>query len=501
MRSSAAWPRLACASCASAHVRPGPFALGAAIALGAAPSATSAHDVGAPTRRIGIVGGGTAGYLTALAFRRLRPSFDVTLLESSSIPVIGVGEATTPDFVEFLHRTLGVDELALHREVLPTWKLGIRFAWGDPSRAHFHHPFTGEHLLEAYARSGDHDLQSLGAQLMARDLAPVLRDESGRIVPLLSRTPYAYHLDNRRFVAFLQRLAERAGVKRIDCVVEDAVLGPDGSVQRLRTADGRDLSFDLYIDASGFRSLLLEKALRVPFVDYASSLFCDSAVVADVPHAGPLAPYTLAETMDAGWCWGIAQRESNHRGYVFASSAIAPDAAEAEMRRKNAGMGDARLIRFRSGRLAESWVKNVVGVGNAYAFVEPLESTALHMLLYEVELLCDSLPDHDDVDGARRRFNAALAAHWDYLRGFLALHFRFNRKLDTPFWQRLPRRRRSRGGRGAGRGVSRRGATHRTARSRAPRRGADEDELLRPPRRRQRPARPRGTDEAPVAAG
>ncbi len=434
VRASSAWPRLGCASCAAAQVGPGPFALAAALALGAAPSASaSGDDVGA-VRTIGIVGGGTAGYLTALALRKLHPSIEVTLVESSKIPILGVGEATTPDLVDFLHGTLGVDRLELFRDVLPTWKLGIRFAWGDPARPHFHHPFTGEHLLEACANGRDQDLQSLGAQLMAHDRAPVLRDADGRVVSLVAQTPHAYHLDNRRFVALLHRLAARAGVTQIDAVVRDAVLAPDGSVDRLRTDDGRELSFDLYIDASGFQSLLLEKTLGSPFVDFASSLFCDAAVAADVPSAGPIAPYTLAETMDAGWCWGIGMRDAIHRGYVFSSSHLSADAAEAEMRRKNPTMGDARLVRFRSGRHAEAWSKNVVAVGNAYAFVEPLESTALHMLLYEIELLCDALPVHGA--GARRRVNEALAAHWDYLRGFLALHFRFNRRLDTPFWER-----------------------------------------------------------------
>jgi tryptophan halogenase len=436
VRATSAWPRLDCTSCRAAQVGPGPFELSASLALGAAPAATARRDVAGSVRTVGIVGGGTAGYLTALALRKLRPSLDVTLLESSKIPVIGVGEATTPDFVDFLHGTLDVDRLELFREVMPTWKLGIRFAWGDPARPHFHHPFTGEHLLEACTHGKDQDLQSLGAQLMAHDLAPILRDAEGRIVSLLSQTPHAYHLDNGRFVALLHRLAARAGVKQVDCVVRDAVLASDGSIERLRTDDGRELSFDLYVDASGFQSLLLEKTLGSPFVDFGSSLFCDAALVADVPSSGPIAPYTLAETMDAGWCWGIGMRDSNHRGYVFASNALSSDAAEAEMRRKNPTMGDARLIRFRSGRHAESWSKNVVAVGNAYAFVEPLESTALHMLLYEIELLCDALPDHGEGEGARRRFNEALAAHWDYLRGFLALHFRFNRKLDTPFWQR-----------------------------------------------------------------
>jgi tryptophan halogenase len=384
-------------------------------------------------RRVGVVGGGTAGYLTALALRQRFPRLDVALIESSRIPVIGVGEATTPDIVEFLHRTLGIDELELYREVMPTWKLGIRFAWGEPGGRVFHHPFTGEHILEACVHAHDQDLQSLGAQLMVHGLAPVLREPDGRLTPLLSRTAYAYHLDNERFVAFLQRQATRRGIERVDCTVENVALGADGHVAHLRTDDGRTLSYDLYVDATGFRSLLLQKTLGVSFQSYASSLFCDSAVFAGVPHMRGLDPFTLAETMDAGWCWNIPQVDENHRGYVFASSHLSPERAEAEMREKNPGMGPSRTVRFRSGRLAECWVKNVVAVGNAYAFVEPLESTALHMLVHQIGGMLDALSA--GTDEARASLSQSVGAHWDCLRGFLALHYRFNRRLDTPFWQ------------------------------------------------------------------
>ena len=217
-------------------------------------------------------------------------------------------------------------------------------------------------------------------------------------------------------------------------MVEEAEVGQDGAVRGLRTRDGRTLSFDLYVDATGFRSLLLGKALGVPFRSYDASLRTDAAIAADVPNEGPIAPYTLAETMNAGWCWSIPQLDSDHRGYVFATSHLSADAAEAEMRAKNPGMGAARLVRFRSGRLERCWVGNVVGVGNAYAFVEPLESTALHMLVHQVRMLLDALDGPGD-DAARARMNDAVGAHWDTLRGFLALHYRFNRRLDTPFWR------------------------------------------------------------------
>ena len=408
----------------------------ASRAWSTAQSSVAARSRDAPVRHVAVVGGGSAGYLTALALRRLRPDVRVTLLESSSIPIIGVGEATTPDLVEFLLDTLGVDELELHREVRPTWKLGIRFFWGPPGPSHFHHPFRGEHLLQACA-AGDQDLQSLGAQLMARGLSPVLREPDGRITPLLRQTPYAYHLDNARFVRFLRVLAARSSIEIVDCIVEDAVLTNDGDVDHLRTRDGRSLSFDFYVDATGFRSLLLGEKLGVPYQSYAPSLFTDCAVVADVPHApqATLDPFTFAETMDAGWCWKIPTPEENHRGYVFASRFLSADAAEAELRRKNPTMGEPRLVRFQSGRRAECWVRNVFAVGNAYAFVEPLESTALHMLIYEIRLLSECLPRGETSESMRARVNGEVGAHWDFLRDFLALHYRFNRKLDTAFWQ------------------------------------------------------------------
>lgn len=430
----AAWPRAGCPACAGASVRPTAFDVAAGLAHLAAPSVTGAVDASErkAVRRVGVLGGGTAGYLTALALRAACPHLEVTVVESSKIPIIGVGEATTPDLVEFLHGTLGVDELELYREVLPTWKLGIRFAWGPTTRPHFHHPFSGPHLLEAI-QAGDQDLQSLAGALMARDLAPVFRTE-GRATSMLRSVPYAYHLDNERFVRFLHKLAVRAGVERVDAEIADVAVDERG-VAGLTTKEGRVLAFDLYVDATGFRSLLLEKALSVPFVSYAKTLFCDTAVTADVPHGGKLAPYTLAQTMDSGWCWKIPQREDDHRGYVFASSHCSVDRAIDEMRQKNPAMGETRVVKFRSGRLERCWEKNVFAIGNSYAFVEPLESTALHMIVFEIGVLLSALSGGETTDRLRARVNRVVGDHWDCLRDFLALHYKFNERLETPFWR------------------------------------------------------------------
>ena len=387
-------------------------------------------------RRVGIIGGGTSGYLTALALKKRFPHLEVTLVESSTIPVIGVGEATTTLMPPFLHAQLGLDIVELYREVRPTWKLGIKFDWGLPGDYFFTYPFGETNTAEPYFYDGDLRAQSFTSLLMTAGKAPVVRGPDGALTSLLPRLKFAYHLDNAPFVRFLARRAARVGVEHLDAVIADVVVSPDGErIERLRTSDGRELRFDLYVDATGFRSRLLEQALGVPFSSYASSLLCDTAVVASVPQRGGISPYTLAETMDAGWCWKIAVEGEDHRGYVFSSAFLTEERAIAEMRAKNPGMGEPSTVRFRSGRHREFWKGNTVAVGNAYGFVEPLESTALHMVIIEIGYLLGCLEAAGDAPPDAAFASAGIAGHWDYLRWFLALHYKYNRRLDTPFWK------------------------------------------------------------------
>jgi tryptophan halogenase len=385
-------------------------------------------------RTVGIVGGGTAGYLTALALRRLRPELRVTLIESSKIPVIGVGEATTPELVKFLHspQFLGRDVLDLYRRVQPTWKLGIKFMFGPRD---FTFPFQRGRLLESQLYDGHLDRQSLGAMLMASDRAPVFRDEAGRVTSLAHVVRWAYHLENRRFVRYLHEEALAAGVEHVDARIDKVERGPSGDeVAALVTDDGRRLEFDLYVDCSGFRSLLLEETLGSPFEDWSSTLFTDRAVIASLPHDGTVKPYTLAETMDAGWCWNIPFEDEDHRGYVFSSSFLTPEQAEAEMRAKNPAMGPAGLVKFRSGRHRDFWRGNVLAIGNAYGFVEPLESTAIHMVVLTLELLARHFPESRSDRATVRALDRKVRDRWDALRWFLGIHYRYNGRLDTPFW-------------------------------------------------------------------
>jgi tryptophan halogenase len=390
----------------------------------------------APYRTVGILGGGTAGYMTALALRTRRPELSVTLIESSKIPIIGVGEATTPRLLDFLHARSGLDIVDFYRRVLPTWKLGIQFFWGLPGDYTFNGAFQFASLLEPMVYGGNMETYSLGCALMERDRVPVFANGDGTYTSFLHRIAFAYHLDNVRFVRYLTEEAERLGVRRLDRVIKDAELRADGeNIDCLIDDGGEKHQFDLYVDASGFRSFLLEKKLGSAYISYESSLFTDSAIMADVPHDGTIKPYTRAESMDHGWCWTIPFLESDHRGYVFSSAFCTVERAIEEMRRKNPTMSEPRSLKFRSGRHEHFWRGNVLAVGNAYAFVEPLESTGLEMLSIELDLVMDHFPKSQHDHGIKQALCEKLGGMWDNIRGLLAIHYKFNRKFDTEFWR------------------------------------------------------------------
>jgi tryptophan 7-halogenase len=388
-------------------------------------------------RSIGILGGGTAGYLAAMAFRQRMPDVDVAIIESKKIPIISVGEATTPDMVKFLHspQLMGVDVVDFHQRVQPTFKLGIKFVWGERDAGQFHYPFQYSSLLESYAYDGTIDNQSVASHMMALDRCPLYRGPDGELVSLMETMRFAYHLDNERLVRFLADETVKRGATHIDAVVTQVVTTPDGGhVDHLITEDGQKLKYDLYVDASGFRSLLMGSALKSPFTSYESSLFNDRAWAASCPHGGVVRPYTQATTMSAGWCWRIPFESDDHLGYVFSSRFQNEDDALAEMKRMHPEMGEARLVKFRSGRHQHFIKGNVVALGNAFAFVEPLESTALHLLIFEIEHLMNHFPLPDD-EATKAALNTKITGLWDQLRWFLAVHYRFNRRIDSPYWR------------------------------------------------------------------
>jgi tryptophan halogenase len=403
-------------------------------------------------RSILVLGGGSAGFLTAVTLKRKMPQLDVLVLRSPSIGIIGVGEGTTPAVTQHLHGYLGLDPVGFFRELDPVWKLGIRLKWGP--RPHFDYSFLAQFdtryhpLPKPTGFYVDDDLTDAGIQaaMMSRDRAFAL-DPQGR--PIVE-AGFAYHLENQAFVAWLERAAAKLGVRVTDGTVVDVLVGdrpvdpaadPDAGpgVKSLKLDDGRTLSADLFVDASGFKSVLLKGAMKEPVIDFSSTLWCDRSVVGGWGRrpGEPVHPYTIVETMDHGWSWQIDHPGRVNRGYVYCSRYVSDEQAEAEFRRKNPAITQTRIVPFPSGRAARGWVGNVVAVGNAYGFVEPLEATSLGSICMTASNLADMLFDGDltVTDTRRQLFNDIHGRNFDCIRWFLGMHYKFNTRLQTPFWQ------------------------------------------------------------------
>jgi tryptophan halogenase len=387
-----------------------------------------------------VLGAGSAGLLAACALKRKIPQISVRVVRSPDLGVIGVGEGTTPNFPRFLFDYLGISRKKFYELAEPTWKLGIRFLWGPRDR--FDYGFSlqmDSHWSDLPRPNGyycdeDFSCACLPTALMRHDKV-FARQPNGApdIQPW-----HAFHIENKKFVDVLELLARTAGVEIIDGKVTQVERGPQG-VAALHLEDGRRLEADFYVDASGFRSELIGRALEEPYISFDRSLFCDRAVVGGWDRTTePILPYTTAETMDAGWSWQIEHEHHINRGYVYSSQAISDDEAVAEFRRKNPKTPESpRIVKFRSGRYKRQWVDNVVALGNAGGFVEPLEATALMVVCAECQTLVDLLQHCalKPTESMRRLFNREMDYTWDDIRDFLALHYYVNTRLDTPFWR------------------------------------------------------------------
>ena len=389
-----------------------------------------------------ILGAGSAGLLAAIAIKRKLPALTVTVVRSSDIGVIGVGEGTTPALPKHLFGYLGLSQARFYRQAEPTWKLGIRFLWGP--RPHF--DYTFEHQLDGKWNNlprpngfyTDEDFRgvSIGSALMEAGKVFTRSPQAGG-GPQMD-VPYGFHIENLKLVATLEALAEELGVAFVEGKVSGAERGPAGLAAVLLD-DGRRLAADLFVDSSGFRSELLGRALEEPFADYGRALFCDRAVIGGWERTTePILPYTIAETMEAGWAWQIEHEHHINRGYVYSSQAISDEAACAEFLGKNPKAPQSpRVVRFRSGRYRRVWVENVVAIGNAAGFVEPLEATALMMVTQQCETLIGLLAQVAlrPTPSLRDLYNRLTGEAFDVIRDFLALHYRLNTRLDNDFWR------------------------------------------------------------------
>jgi tryptophan halogenase len=385
-----------------------------------------------------VLGGGSAGFLAAIALKAKIPELRVTVLRSQDIGIIGVGEGSTLPLTSFLHHFLGLGDKTFIEIARPTWKLGMKFLWGP--RDHFFYPFGSQLELRlpqlpknnAFYCWPDMDCSSPHAALMGQDK---IFERDPRGMPRMHHD-LAYHFENERFVNFLEIYARHVGVEVRDDTVNE-VLQDEHGIAGLRLASGVTWKADLYVDCSGFRSLLLGKTFGEPFVSYKTSLLCERAVVGGWDRTNePIHPYTTCESMTSGWCWQIEHETRINRGYVYCPDFISDAYAEAEFRAKNPNVGETRIVRFVSGRYERSWVKNVVAIGNSSGFVEPLEATALAVIANRSQLLAETLMQSDrDVPQIRiDLYNKHHGIVWDSIRRFLAIHYRFNARFETPFW-------------------------------------------------------------------
>ena len=388
-----------------------------------------------------VLGAGSAGLTAALTLRHKFPQLKVRVLRSREIGVIGVGEGTTPAFPVHLFEKIGISRAAFYKMAEPTWKIGIKFLWGP--RGRFDYTFS-QQLDAAWSDLPKPNGFYCDAEFRSVDLPSSLMQQD----KVFARNPrgggpdiqdwHGFHIENRKLVDVLEKCALEAGIEIIDGTMTSAERGPEG-IAAIHLEDGRRIDSDFFIDSSGFRSELLGKALEEPFIPFDRSLFCDRAVVGGWDRTTePILPYTTAETMDAGWSWQIEHEHHVNRGYVFASQSISDEAAAEEFRRKNPKVPkDLRVVKFRSGFHRRAWVENVLAVGNASGFVEPLEATALMVVCQQLAhfvLLMEHTSLHPNPT-SRDLYNEMVAATWNEIRDFLALHYKFNTLLDTPFWK------------------------------------------------------------------
>lgn len=404
-----------------------------------------------PIRQVLIVGGGTAGWLSALYLNRFLRYGNalITLVEPTDLAPAGVGESTLPSLPGLLHN-LRLDEVAFMRGCSATYKLAVRHTgWHGPDTGYWHplgvcgglidgvelfHPW----LRARRAGTESHEYTDFSMQVAACEALKAPRPLTGSS-PIIQTRGYAFHLDAAALAAYLRQLAVSEGVVHLFDDVGEVRLGDDGAISGIRTSSGRDLGADLYIDCTAPRGRLIEDALADPWVDWSDRLLCDRAVLAPLPRDPSLAPYTEVNALSAGWRWRIPLSHRVGTGYIYSSAATDNDAAAAEMLSQEPPQQTLgavpRFLGFRAGRRTGFWVKNCVAVGDAAGVLEPLGSTGIALIQLVLETLMEHFPDRGFDPVLARDFNRSLERAFDTTRDYVLLHYILSRRDDSDFWR------------------------------------------------------------------
>ena len=405
-----------------------------------------------PIRRIVIVGGGTAGWMTAAALSRLTDAgLSITLVESDEIGTVGVGEATIPSLLDF-NRILGIDEDAFVRATSATFKLGIEFRdWGGLGDRYLHPfgvhgrdvqgvPFHQLWLRQASGGPGVADPGPIADYCLCAVAAREGRFTRPAANPaaVLSTLSYAFHFDAGLYARFLRNYSAERDVERIEgrVVAVDQHAGT-GFIDAITLADGRRVEGDLFIDCSGFRSLLLGETLGVPYTSWQHWLPCDRAWAVPTRRVGPAIPYTRATAGKAGWRWRIPLQHRVGNGHVYSSRHLDDETALQDLIDGLDGepIAEPRQLRFVAGRRDRLWEKNCVAIGLSGGFLEPLESTSIHLIQSGITRLMSLFPDRGFDPAEIAEYNRLLLREYDQVRDFIILHYHATTRSDTPFWE------------------------------------------------------------------
>jgi tryptophan halogenase len=399
-------------------------------------------------RSVVIVGGGTAGWMTAAALANaLKAHCTVTLIESEAIGTVGVGEATIPP-IRIFNEALGIDENDFIKATKGSFKLGIQFIdWGKKGHAYFH-PFgtygrdfdmvpLHQYWLDAAQKGGAPELENLCMAWAAARAGRFARP-TGDPRNVLSTYEYAYHFDAGLYARYLRGYAEQRGVMRIEGKI--ASVGQDGEngfIEQVTLEDGRSFTGDLFIDCSGFRGLLIEGALATGYQDWAHWLPCDRAVAMPCTRAGDFTPYTRSTARQAGWQWRIPLQHRTGNGYVYCSNFISDDEAIATLRANLDGEATAEpnRLRFTTGRRNLFWNRNVIAIGLSGGFMEPLESTSIHLIQAGISKLLALFPDRDFDPMVTDEYNRIAINEFERIRDFIILHYKLTTRTDSELWR------------------------------------------------------------------